>query len=347
MDNLQKITITKPDDWHLHIRSGNIMNSVVNMSAKQMGRAIIMPNLVPAIKNVQQAKSYYKEIINALKYSDFKPLMTIYLTDNTSVKDIIDIKESKEVYAAKLYPVGVTTNSDFGVTGINKIYRVLEAMQKYKIPLLVHGEINNPEIDIFDREAVFIETVLTKIIKDFPELKIVLEHISTKEAVDFVLNATKNIAATITPHHLLANRNNMLSGGIKPHYYCLPILKSQNPHQKALIEAATSASENFFLGTDSAPHERHKKESSCGCAGVFNAYAAIELYAMAFDGVGEIKKLENFASKFGSDFYGLKANLEKITLVKKSWQAPAKYDLAGLEIVPFLSEQNISWKIIN
>lgn len=345
---MQTIEIIKPDDWHLHIRSGVIMNSVVTMSSTQMGRAIIMPNLVPPVTNVKQAKSYYKEIISALpKSSNFNPLMTIYLTDNTAVEDIKQIKQSKEVYAAKLYPAGVTTNSDSGVTNINKIYLVLEAMQKHKIPLLVHGEVNDPRIDIFDREAVFIDTILTKIIKDFPELKIVLEHISTKDAVDFVLSTPKNVVATITPHHLLANRNHMLSGGIKPHYYCLPILKSQDPHQKALIGAATSANAKFFLGTDSAPHEKNQKESACGCAGVFNAYAAIELYAMAFDSVGEIQKLEGFASRFGADFYGLKPNLEKITLVKESWDAPKKYDFAGLEIVPFLADKKITWKILN
>lgn len=344
---MQTIEIIRPDDWHLHIRSGDIMQGAVAMSAKQMGRAIIMPNLSPPIKNEQQAKLYYQQIIDALpKNSNFKPLMTIYLTDNTTPKDIEKLENSKEVYAAKLYPAGATTNSNSGVTDIKNIYPALEQMQKSQVPLLIHGEVTDKNVDVFDREAVFIDTILQKLIADFPELKVVLEHISTKQAVDFVLSATKKVAATITPHHLLANRNDMLAGRIRPHYYCLPILKSQKPHQKALIGAATSANKKFFLGTDSAPHTKNNKESACGCAGVFNSYAAIELYAMAFDSVGKIDKLEGFSSIFGADFYGLKRNTEKITLAKQSWDAPKQYNFNGFEIVPFLAEKQITWKLI-
>ncbi len=269
------------------------MKSVVVMSAAQMGRAIVMPNLSPPIKSVHQAQAYRKKIIEALPMSsNFNPLMVIYLTDNTSPKDIVEAGAASEVYAAKLYPAGSTTNSDSGVTSVDNIYPALEAMQNEEIPLLVHGEVVDPEVDIFDRESVFIETILDKVVKDFPDLKIVLEHITTKDAVDYVLECKKNVAATITPHHLLANRNHMLAGEIKPHYYCLPVLKRQNPDQKALLKAAISGNPKFFLGTDSAPHGREKKEAACGCAGIFSAHAAIELYAEAFDGEGAIEKLE-------------------------------------------------------
>ena len=302
---MTRISLIKPDDWHLHLRSGEALKSVVGMSARQMGRAIIMPNLSPPVKCVRQAQAYRKEIMKALPTnSGFNPLMVLYLTDGTAPKEIEAAGAAPEIYAAKLYPAGATTNSDNGVTNVTNIYPALEAMQKEEIPLLVHGEVTDPEVDVFDRESVFIEKVLDRVVKDFPGLKIVLEHITTKDAVHYVLGCKDNIAATITPHHLLANRNHMLVGGIKPHYYCLPVLKRQNPDQKALVKAAISRNPKFFLGTDSAPHDREKKESAWGCAGIFSAHAAIELYAEAFDGEGAIERLEGFASIFGPGFYG-------------------------------------------
>jgi len=344
---MEKVTLTKPDDWHLHLRGGNAMKSVVGMSALQMGRAVIMPNLSPPITNTKQALKYHTEIIQALpKGSKFSPLMVLYLTDKTTKNEIIDASNSSEVYAVKLYPAGATTNSDSGVTSLKNIYPALEQMQKEDIPLLIHGEVTDADIDVFDREKVFIDRVLTKLVKDFPNLKIVLEHITTKDAVDFINECEINIAATITPHHLLANRNHMLVGGIKPHYYCLPLLKRQSPHQESLIAAAVSGSPKFFLGTDSAPHEKHQKESSCGCAGIFSAHAAIELYAEAFDRVGKIGKLEGFASFFGADFYGLPRNQEKITLGKDTWQIPESFNFSGSHVVPFFAGEELSWKLL-
>ena len=345
---MNRINLIKPDDWHLHLRSGKIMKSVVGMSAAQMGRAIIMPNLTPPIKSARQAQAYCKEILKSLPTtSSFKPLMALYLTDNTTSKDIAEAVTTPEVYAAKLYPAGSTTNSDNGVTNIANIYSTLEAMQKEGVPLLVHGEVTDPEVDVFDRESVFIEKILDRVVKDFPGLKIVLEHITTKDAVDYVLDCKNNLAATITPHHLLANRNHMLVGGIKPHYYCLPVLKRQNPDQKALLKAATSGNPKFFLGTDSAPHDREKKESACGCAGIFSAHAAIELYAEAFDGEGAIERLEDFASIFGPDFYGLPHNQEKITLEKSPWRVPDHYELAGSKLTPFFAGFELSWRLLS
>ena len=345
---MTRISLIKPDDWHLHLRSGEALKSVVGMSARQMGRAIIMPNLSPPVKSVRQAKAYHKEIMKALPTtSDFNPLMTLYLTDSTDPKEIAIAAAASEVYAAKLYPAGTTTNSDNGVTNITNIYPVLEAMQNEGVPLLVHGEVTDPEVDIFDREAVFIEKILDRVVKDFPGLKIVLEHITTKEAVDYVLECKNNMAATITAHHLLANRNHMLVGGIKPHYYCLPVLKRQNPDQKLLLKAATSGNPKFFLGTDSAPHGREQKESACGCAGIFSAHAAIELYAEAFDGEGAIERLEGFASVFGPDFYGLPHNQEKITLEKSPWMVPEHYEFAGSKLTPFFAGDELSWKLLS
>ena len=345
---MTRISLIKPDDWHLHLRSGEALKSVVGMSARQMGRAIIMPNLSPPVKSVRQAKAYHKEIMKALPTtSDFNPLMTLYLTDSTDPKEIAIAAAASEVYAAKLYPAGTTTNSDNGVTNITNIYPALEAMQNEGVPLLVHGEVTDPEVDIFDREAVFIEKILDRVVKDFPGLKIVLEHITTKEAVDYVLECKNNMAATITAHHLLANRNHMLVGGIKPHYYCLPVLKRQNPDQKSLLKAATSGNPKFFLGTDSAPHGREQKESACGCAGIFSAHAAIELYAEAFDGEGAIERLEGFASVFGPDFYGLPHNQEKITLEKSPWMVPEHYEFAGSKLTPFFAGDELSWKLLS
>jgi dihydroorotase len=345
---MTRISLIKPDDWHLHLRSGEAMKSVVGMSAAQMGRAIIMPNLLPPIKSVRQAEAYHKEIMKALPVnSDFSPLMVLYLTDSTDPKEIASASAAPEVYAAKLYPAGSTTNSDNGVTNITNIYPVLEEMQKEGFPLLVHGEVTDPEVDVFDRESAFIEKVLDRIVRDFPGLKIVLEHITTKDAVDYVLGSNDNIAATITPHHLLANRNHMLVGGIKPHYYCLPVLKRQNPDQRALLKAAISGNPKFFLGTDSAPHDRDKKESACGCAGIFSAHAAIELYAEAFDIEGAIGRLEGFASIFGPNFYGLPQNREKITLEKSPWRVPNHYEFAGSRLTPFFAGTELSWKLLS
>ena len=344
---MTKLSITRPDDWHIHLRDGGIMKSVVGMTAKQMGRAIIMPNLSPPVTNVVMAKAYLSRILQSLpKGSTFDPLMVLYLTDRTTKREIMEASKSKEVYAAKLYPSGATTNSENGVTSIKKIYPVLSAMQKEGLPLLIHGEVTDTEVDVYDREAIFIEKILTQIILDFPDLKIVLEHITTKNAVDFINQSEKNIAATITAHHLLANRNNMLVGGIKPHLYCLPVLKRKVPHQEALIKAATSGNSRFFLGTDSAPHDQQLKESACGCAGVFSAHAAIELYAEVFDKAGRMDKLEGFSSFFGPDFYGLPRNTEKITLEKLPWTVPESYDFSGSKVITFFAGSELSWRLL-
>ena len=344
---MTQLKLARPDDWHLHLRQGEVMSSVVGMTAKQMGRAIVMPNLSPPVRNAQEALRYRKEIVCSLpKGTSFNPLMTLYLTDKTTKQNIIEAGNNEHVYAVKLYPAGATTNSESGVTSVLGVYPVIEQMQKEGVPLLVHGEVTHADIDVFDREKVFIETVLAPLLKNFPELKVVLEHITTKEAVDFVSGSSDNVAATITAHHLLANRNHMLVGGIKPHYYCLPVLKRKSPHQEALIAAATSGSAKFFLGTDSAPHDKYQKESACGCAGVFSAHAAIELYAEAFDRANKIEMLEGFASHHGPDFYGLKRNTESITLEKKSWIVPESYKLANSEIVPFFGGRSLSWRLL-
>ena len=344
---MTQLKLTRPDDWHLHLRQGEVMSSVVGMTAKQMGRAIVMPNLSPPVRNTEEALNYRNEIVCSLpKGASFNPLMTLYLTDKTTKQNIIEASNNEHVYAVKLYPAGATTNSESGVTNILGVYPVIEQMQKEGVPLLVHGEVTHADIDVFDREKVFIETVLAPLLKNFPELKVVLEHITTKEAVDFVSESSDNVAATITAHHLLANRNHMLVGGIKPHYYCLPVLKRKSPHQEALIAAATSGSAKFFLGTDSAPHDKYQKESACGCAGVFSAHAAIELYAEVFDRANKIEMLEGFASHHGPDFYGLKRNTESITLEKNSWVVPESYKLANSEIVPFFGGRSLSWKLL-
>ena len=344
---MTQLKLARPDDWHLHLRQGEVMRSVVGMTAKQMGRAIVMPNLSPPVRNAQEALSYRNEIVCSLpKGASFNPLMTLYLTDKTTKQNIIEAGNNEHVYAVKLYPAGATTNSESGVTNILGVYPVIEQMQKEGVPLLVHGEVTHADIDVFDREKVFIETVLAPLLKNFPELKVVLEHITTKEAVDFVSESSDNVAATITAHHLLANRNHMLVGGIKPHYYCLPVLKRKSPHQEALIAAATSGSAKFFLGTDSAPHDKYQKESACGCAGVFSAHAAIELYAEVFDRANKIEMLEGFASHHGPDFYGLKRNTESITLEKNTWVVPESYKLANSEIVPFFGGRSLSWRLL-
>jgi len=346
MQHNDALQIIRPDDWHLHVRSGEMLKSVIGMTAAQMGRAIIMPNLSPPVSNAAQAKQYHQEIMSALPADTrFTPLMVLYLTDNTTPKQIQTAFDGGLVVAAKLYPAGATTNSDSGVTDINNIYPSLEKMQQLGVPLLVHGEVTDAKVDIFDREAVFIEQILSKVIEDLPDLKIVFEHITTKAAVDFVLSSGNNIAATITPHHLLANRNDMLVGGIKPHYFCLPILKRRDPHQLALLKAATSGNAKFFLGTDSAPHAKEHKESDCGCAGVLNAHCAIELYATVFDSQNAMDKLEGFASFFGADFYNLPRNTDTIVLKKQDWVVPSSYAFADSTIVPFMAGKMLNWKM--
>ena len=309
-----------------------------------MGRAIVMPNLVPPATCTDTALSYRERIMSANPQGNFEPLMVLYLTDKTTPDEIIKAKATGKIVAAKLYPAGATTNSDSGVTSVKNIYPVLKAMQEVGMLLLVHGEVTDSSIDIFDREKVFLDTILGDVVNDFPELKIVLEHITTKDAVEFVVNAPSNVAATITAHHLLYNRNHMLAGGIRPHYYCLPILK-RNIHQQALMAAAISGNKKFFLGTDSAPHYKDKKEAACGCAGAYTAHAAIELYAEAFEDAGALDMLEGFASHFGPDFYELPRNTDTITLQRKPWKVPASYTLGNSEVVPIKAENTMDWSV--
>lgn len=338
------ITITRPDDWHVHLRDGEVLKDTVADISRYFGRAIVMPNLVPPVTDVNLAKSYYARIMAEKPSKQFQPLMVLYLTDNTSAQDIIEAKESGLVYAAKLYPAGATTNSSSGVTDVANLTEVFAAMQSVEMPLLVHGEVTTAEIDIFDREQVFIDSILKPLVANYPDLKIVLEHITTKNAVEFVKSAGNNVGATITVHHLLYNRNDMLVGGIRPHYFCLPILK-RNTHQQALIEAATSGSDKFFLGTDSAPHAQHAKESSCGCAGVYSAHAAIELYAEVFEQENALDKLEAFASLNGPKFYQLPVNEDKITLVKKSWTVSETMSFGNDVVVPVRANDEITWQV--
>jgi len=340
-----KIQITRPDDWHLHIRDGEPMQDVVTYTAQQFSRAIIMPNLKPPITTVAAALSYRERILAAVdaKYA-FNPLMTLYLTDNTQAQEILKLKDSEHVVAVKYYPAGATTNSDDGVTKLKKTYDVLAAMEKHGIPLLIHGEVTDPNIDVFDREKVFIDRHLIGLNRKFPKLKIVLEHITTQDAVDFILSTDKHLAATITPHHLLLNRNAMFVGGIRPHHYCLPVLKREK-HRKALIYAATSGNRKFFLGTDSAPHSKTNKETHCGCAGIFSAHIALELYATTFEKANALNKLEGFCSFFGPDFYGLPRNSSTITLLKQNWEVPASLKFGEDELIPFFCKQQLSWKL--
>ena len=338
------LTITRPDDWHVHLRDGDQLKDTVRDISRYMGRAIIMPNLVPPATCTETALAYRERIIAAKPQGQFEPLMVLYLTDKTTPDEIKKAKATGKIFAAKLYPAGATTNSDSGVTSVKNIYPVLKAMEEVGMLLLVHGEVTDSSIDIFDREKVFLDTILGDVVADFPELKIVLEHITTKDAVEFVENASDNVAATITAHHLLYNRNHMLAGGIRPHYYCLPILK-RNIHQQALMAAATSGNKKFFLGTDSAPHYKDKKEAACGCAGAYTAHAAIELYAEAFEEAGALDKLEGFASHFGPDFYGLARNKDTITLEKTPWTVPASYSLGGSEVVPIKADAVIDWQV--
>mgnify|MGYP003385254350 FL=1 len=341
---MSTLTITRPDDWHVHLRDGETLNNTVADISRYFGRAIIMPNLVPPVTNAELATQYHQRIMAANPSKQFQPLMVLYLTDKTTAEDIKAAKASGIVYAAKLYPAGATTNSSSGVTNVDNIAPVLAAMEEVNMPLLVHGEVTDHDIDIFDREAIFIDTILRPLVAKYPTLKIVLEHITTKNAVDFVKEASDNVAATITVHHLLFNRNHMLVGGIRPHFYCLPILK-RNTHQHALIEAATSGSEKFFLGTDSAPHPQGAKEAACGCAGAYTAHAAIELYAEAFEQAGALDKLEGFASLNGPKFYNLPVNSDKITLVKQAWNVPATMAFGGDVVVPIRADETIAWQV--
>lgn len=342
---MKTLTITRPDDWHIHLRDGAQLTDTVRDISRYMGRAIVMPNLVPPAIDTETALAYYNRIkAQVPASSQFEPLMVLYLTDKTSPEEIRKAKASGKIVAAKLYPAGATTNSDSGVTELTNIYPALEAMQEMGMLFLVHGEVTDSSIDIFDRERVFIDNILSKIVTDFPKLKIVLEHITTKDAVDFVTQASDNVAATITAHHLLYNRNHMLAGGIRPHFYCLPILK-RNTHQQALLAAAASGNKKFFLGTDSAPHAKDRKEAACGCAGSYTAHAAIELYAEAFESVNALDKLEAFASFNGPDFYNLPRNCDSITLVKKAWNVPASYPLGDTDVVPIRAGEQIDWQL--
>lgn len=342
---MQHITLTRPDDWHLHLRDGAALATTVPHTARSFARAIIMPNLKPPVTTTAMAMAYRARILAALPAGQsFEPLMTLYLTDITPAQEIMRAKQSGHVAAVKLYPAGATTHSDAGVTALEKTWPALEAMQEHGLPLLIHGEVTDTNIDIFDRERVFIERHLIPLTQRFPGLRIVFEHITTKEATDFVRTAPPNVAATITAHHLLLNRNAMLAGGIRPHYYCLPVLKRET-HRLALVAAATSGNPKFFLGTDSAPHTRPTKETSCGCAGMYTAHAAIELYAEAFEQAGALDKLEGFASFYGADFYRLPRNSARITLRKNAWRVPATYTLHDDVLVPFRANENIAWTL--
>lgn len=339
-----QISITRPDDWHVHLRDGEALKTTVADISRYFGRAIVMPNLVPPVINAKMAKDYYQRIMDNCPNPQFKPLMVLYLTDKTKPEDIVEAKESGLVYAAKLYPAGATTNSDSGVTNVSNLTEVFRTMESVDMPLLIHGEVTHKEIDIFDREQVFIETILKPLVAKQPKLRIVLEHITTKQAVEFVRGAGDNIAATITVHHLLFNRNDMLVGGIKPHYYCLPILK-RNTHQQALISAATSGEAKFFLGTDSAPHSQGAKESACGCAGSYTAHAAIELYAEVFEQENALGKLEAFASLNGPRFYKLPVNSDKIKLVKKPWEVVTEIPFGKEVVIPIRAGESINWQV--
>ncbi len=344
---MDAITITRPDDWHAHLRDGDAMASVVGATARQFARAIVMPNLKPPVVDVRKAGAYRERILAALpKRATFEPLMTLYLTDSTSAAEIAKATASGFVKAVKYYPAGATTNSASGVTDIRKCDAVLEAMQAVGMPLLVHGEVTDPEVDVFDRESVFLERTLAPLVRRFPRLKVVVEHITTHEAAAFVERASQNVGATITAHHLLLNRNAIFAGGIHPHHYCLPVLKRE-PHRRALLKAATSGSPKFFLGTDSAPHPRASKESCCGSAGIYTAHAAIELYAEAFDSAGALDRLEAFASHYGADFYGLPRNTGKVRLEKRSWKVPASYAFGEETVVPLRAGESVAWRLVS
>jgi dihydroorotase len=342
-----RLEIARPDDWHLHLRDGDALASVIGHTAHRFARAIVMPNLKPPVTTVAQAEDYRRRILERLPAGmRFEPLMTLYLTEDTLAEEIVRAKESSSVFAVKYYPAGATTNSQSGVRELSHVYAVLEAMEKHELPLLLHGEVTDPAIDIFDRERVFIERHLLPLRERFPALRMVLEHITTRDAVDFVTAAPANVAATITAHHLLLNRNALFEGGIRPHNYCAPILKRET-HRDALLQAATSGDLHFFLGTDSAPHARETKETSCGCAGLYTAHAAIELYAEAFEQVGRLDRLEAFASFHGPDFYRLPRNDDRIVLERTSWIVPDEYPLAGSAVKPMRAGEPVAWSMVD
>lgn len=345
---MTSITITRPDDWHLHLRDGEQLRAVLPHTAKQFARAIIMPNLKPPVVTTEMALAYRARILAALPVAlqnHFEPLMTLYLTDNTPPSEIIRAKESGVIHGVKLYPAGATTNSDAGVTDIAKCHNTLAAMERNNLPLLVHGEVTDADVDVFDREKVFIDRILIPLIRHFPGLRIVFEHVTTRDAVQFVTEASERIAATITAHHLLLNRNAIFQGGIRPHHYCLPVLKREM-HRQALLEAATSGNSKFFLGTDSAPHAQMSKENACGCAGIFTAHAAIEFYAAAFEQAGALNKLAAFASFHGADFYQLPRNTSSITLKKESWIVPERFDYSEEQLIPLYAGTPLNWKLV-
>ena len=342
---MTRLTLIRPDDWHLHLRDGDYLRAVLPDTARRFARAIVMPNLKPPIATTRLALDYRKRILAALPAGmRFEPLMTLYLTDNTRSEEITAARDSGAVHAVKYYPAGATTNSDSGVTDLAKCQRVLEAMQKQGMPLLVHGEVTDPDVDIFDRERVFIERVLSPLVRRQPGLKVVMEHITTREAADFVAAAPPQVAATITAHHLLLNRNALFAGGMRPHHYCLPVVKRE-AHRQALVKAAIGGNPKFFLGTDSAPHARHTKETDCGCAGIYTAHAGIELYAEAFAAAGAIDRLEGFASVHGPRFYGLPVNGERITLVDEPERVAADIAFGADRLVPFRSGANVGWRL--
>ena len=342
---MTRVTLIRPDDWHLHLRDGALMQAVLPDTVRRFGRAIIMPNLKSPVISTELAQAYRARILAALPQGTrFEPLMTLYLTDNTSPQEIVKAKASGIIHGVKFYPSGATTHSDAGVTDITKCYAALATMEAQDLPLLVHGEVTDPLVDVFDREEVFIARYLVPIVDRFPKLRVVFEHITTRQAADFVKSASSNVAATVTAHHLLYSRNAMFLGGLRPHLYCLPVLKREE-HREALIAAATSGNPKFFLGTDSAPHAKHAKESSCGCAGMYTSHAAIELYAEVFEQANALDKLEAFASFFGADFYRLPRNQDSITLQKQSWEVPAELPFGDEVLVPLRAGETVMWKL--
>ena len=342
---MKQLTIQSPDDMHLHVRDGDVLSSVVAHTAQQFSRAIIMPNLVPPITTVKQALAYQQRILAAVPSGlKFQPLMALYLTSTTSQRDIIDAATHPDIIGFKLYPAGATTHSEAGIQSLKAVYPLLEIMQQHDVPLLCHGEVTHPDADIFDREHLFLENELKPIRNLFPELRIVLEHITTCEAVEFIKQSNYKTAATITAHHLLFNRNALFAGGIRPHYYCLPVLKRKK-HQDALIAAATSGDPQFFLGTDSAPHQRQRKESACGCAGSYTAHAAMEFYADVFEKNNSLDKLEGFASQYGAAFYGLPENTGTISLKRETWNCPSEYEFGDDVLIPIGAGEQLSWKL--
>lgn len=340
---LERLTLVRPDDWHLHLRDGHILKKVLPDTVRRFARAIVMPNLNPPVTTTEHARAYRERIMAAVPTgASFTPLMTLFLTEATQPEEIVRAKASGFVHAIKYYPAGATTHAERGVRSLQNCYPVLAAMERHDVPLLMHGEVTDSTVDIFDREAVFIERHLAPLVRDFPGLRMVLEHITTRTAVDFVRSSPGNVAATITAHHLLLNRNAMFIGGIRPHHYCLPVLKRET-HRLALIEAATSGSPKFFLGTDSAPHSRRAKESACGCAGVYTAHAALELYVEVFEQAGALDRIEAFASFHGADFYRLPRNQDTVTLVKRPWSVPSEIDLGDDTLVPFRAGDHVAW----